>query len=65
MQVFVIAVSVALIVSFMCSILESVLLSLHHAQVEVMAEKRKASGRILKAFKERIDIPISAILAKR
>jgi len=62
MQVFVVAVSVALIVSFMCSIFESVLLSMSHAQVEVLAEKGKASGRILKAFKERIDIPISAIL---
>lgn len=62
MQVFVIAVSVALVVSFMCSIFESVLLSLSPARVEVLAEKGKSSGRILKAFKERIDIPISAIL---
>ncbi len=62
MQVFVVAVSVALVVSFMCSIFESVLLSLNHAQVEVLAKKGKASGRILKAFKERIDVPISAIL---
>ena len=62
MQVFVVAVSFALIVSFMCSIFESVLLSLSHAQVEVLAKKGKPSGRILKAFKDRIDIPISAIL---
>lgn len=62
MQVFIIAVTVALVVSFMCSIFESVLLSLSRAQVEVLAEKGKSSGRILKAFKERIDIPISAIL---
>ena len=62
MQVFVVAVSFALIVSFMCSIFESVLLSLSHAQVEVLAKKGKSSGRILKAFKERIDLPISAIL---
>jgi CBS domain containing-hemolysin-like protein len=62
MQVFVIAVTAALVVSFICSIFESVLLSLSHAQVEVLAQKGKPSGRILKAFKERIDIPISAIL---
>jgi CBS domain containing-hemolysin-like protein len=62
MQVFVIAVSVALVVSFMCSIFESVLLSMSHARVEVLAERGWKSGRILKAFKERIDIPISAIL---
>ena len=62
MQVFVIAVTVALVVSFMCSIFESVLLSINHAQVEVLAKDGKRSGRILKGFKERIDIPISAIL---
>ncbi|MCG8370831.1 MAG: hemolysin family protein [Proteobacteria bacterium] len=62
MHVFVTAVAVALVVSFLCSIFESVLLSISRAQVEVLVEKGKASGRILKAFKERIDIPISAIL---
>ncbi len=62
MYVFATAVGVALVVSFMCSIFESVLLSLSHAQVELLAKKGKPSGRILKAFKERIDIPISAIL---
>jgi CBS domain containing-hemolysin-like protein len=62
MHVFLMAVGVALVVSFMCSIFESVLLSMNHAQVELLVEKGKASGRILKAFKERIDIPISAIL---
>ncbi len=62
MEVFVAAVSLALVVSFLCSIFESVLLSLNHAQVELLAEEGKPAGRILKAFKERIDIPISAIL---
>ena len=62
MQVFIVAVSVALIVSFMCSIFESVLLSINHAQVELLAKQGRPSGRILKAFKDRIDIPISAIL---
>lgn len=62
MHVFATAVSVALVVSFMCSIFESVLLSLSHAQVELLASQGKPSGRILKAFKDRIDIPISAIL---
>ena len=62
MQVFVIAVTVALVVSFMCSIFESVLLSMNHAQVELLARQGSRSGRIFKAFKERIDIPISAIL---
>jgi CBS domain containing-hemolysin-like protein len=62
MQVFIVAVTLALVVSFICSIFESVLLSISHAQVEGLVSKGKTSGRILRAFKERIDIPISAIL---
>ena len=58
MQVFVVAVSVALVVSFMCSIFESVLLSINHAQVEGLVEKGKPSGKILKAFKERTNSPV-------
>ena len=44
MQVFVVAVSVALVVSFICSIFESVLLSLNYAQVEVLAQQGRPSG---------------------
>ena len=62
MSVFVAAVTFALVVSFMCSIFESVLLSMNHAQVELLAREGHVSGKILKGFKERIDIPISAIL---
>jgi len=62
MQVFIAAVSVALIVSFLCSIFESVLLSVNHAQVESLVQKGKRSGRLLKEFKSRIDMPIAAIL---
>jgi len=62
MQVFIAAVSVALIVSFLCSIFESVLLSINHAQVESLAQQGKRSGQLLKEFKHRIDMPIAAIL---
>lgn len=62
MQVFIAAVSVALIVSFLCSIFESVLLSINHAQVESLAQQGKRSGQLLKKFKRRIDMPIAAIL---
>jgi CBS domain containing-hemolysin-like protein len=62
MLAFTTAVSVALIVSFMCSIFESVLLSVGHAQVEALAAKGKPSGKLLQNFKRRIDIPIAAIL---
>jgi len=62
MQVFIAAVSVALIVSFLCSIFESVLLSINHAQVESLAQQGTRSGQLLKEFKRRIDMPIAAIL---
>ena len=62
MQVFIAAVSLALIVSFLCSIFESVLLSINHAQVESLAQQGKRSGLLLKEFKRRIDMPIAAIL---
>ena len=62
MIIFVAAVSVALFVSFFCSIFESVLLSIGHAQVESLVRDGKRSGRLLQDFKRRIDVPIAAIL---
>jgi len=62
MQVFIAAVSLALIVSFLCSIFESVLLSINNAQVESLTQQGRRSGQLLKEFKHRIDMPIAAIL---
>ncbi len=62
MQIFIVAVSVALIVSFLCSIFESVLLSINYAQVESLAQQGKRSAQLMKEFKQRIDVPIAAIL---
>jgi CBS domain containing-hemolysin-like protein len=62
MLAFAIAVTVALVVSFVCSVFESVLLSLNHAQIEALAAQGKSAGRLLRAFKRRIDVPIAAIL---
>ncbi len=62
MLILVTSVTVALVVSFLCSIFESVLLSIRPAQIELLVSKGRASGRILKEFKERIDVPIAAIL---
>ena len=62
MLIFVTAITVALVVSFLCSIFESVLLSLTRPQVEIMVSKRKAAGSLLSGFKENMDIPIAAIL---
>jgi CBS domain containing-hemolysin-like protein len=62
MQTFIAAVSTALIVSFICSIFESVLLSITTAQVESLAASGAKAGRLMRRFKERIDVPIAAIL---
>ena len=62
MQTFIAAVSCALIISFLCSIFESVLLSINTAQVEKLANSGSRSGRLMRRFKERIDVPIAAIL---
>jgi len=62
MLLFVTAVTVALVVSFLCSICEAALLSINHAQVEELDRSGRRAGRILKEFKRRIDTPIAAIL---
>ncbi|NCF52274.1 DUF21 domain-containing protein [Gammaproteobacteria bacterium] len=62
MLIFITAVSVVLVVSFLCSIFESVLLSLTRPQIEVLVQREKRSGRLLSKFKENMDVPIAAIL---
>lgn len=62
MLLFVSAVSVVLVISFLCSIFESVLLSLTRPQIEVMVRAKKRAGRLLAGFKENMDVPIAAIL---
>lgn len=62
MLLFITAVLVVLVVSFMCSIFESVLLSLTRPQIEVMVRDEKRAGHLLSGFRDNMDIPIAAIL---
>jgi CBS domain containing-hemolysin-like protein len=62
MLLFVTAVSVVLVISFLCSIFESVLLSLTRSQIAMVGQRRKQAGRLLRGFKENMDVPIAAIL---
>ena len=62
MLLFITAVSVVLVVSFLCSIFESVLLSLTRPQIEVLAKRKKHTGKLLSGFKDNMDVPIAAIL---
>ncbi len=62
MTVFLISVFSALIISALCSLMESVLLSITPVQVAELAEESPKIGAIWKDFKRSIDGPISAIL---
>jgi len=62
MYIFVAAVTTALVVSFLCSIFESVLLSISPARVEALASDGRRAGQLLRDFKSNIDVPIAAIL---
>lgn len=50
-------------VSFLCSILEAVLLSISPSYVAVQEKEHPATGKILKQLKADIDRPLSAILS--
>jgi CBS domain containing-hemolysin-like protein len=58
----IIYVSVALGVSFLCSVLEAVLLSVSVSHVEVLSEMGARAGRLMQKHKGNIERPISAIL---
>lgn len=62
MLIFVSAVAVVLLVSFLCSIYESVLLSITRPQIELLVQKGRQAGALLAGFKDNIDVPIAAIL---
>lgn len=52
----------ALGVSFLCSLLESVILSVSWPHINLLIKKGKKGGQLLKSLKENIDRPLAAIL---
>ncbi len=54
--------ALALLVSFLCSMMEAVMLSTSASYVEILASKSKG-GQLLKKLKSNVDRPISAILS--
>ncbi|MCI5133292.1 MAG: DUF21 domain-containing protein, partial [Candidatus Electrothrix sp. EH2] len=56
------AVSLAILISALCSVLEAVLYSLPMSRIEMLGETRPASAAVLKKLKDNIDQPITAIL---
>ena len=55
-------VGTSLAISFMCSILEAVLLSVNHSYIAVLQRRGHRAGDILNRMKRQIDEPIAAIL---
>lgn len=55
-------VGTSLSVSFLCSVLEAVLLSVNHSYVAVLQGRGDRAGEILARMKRQIDEPIAAIL---
>ncbi len=53
---------VSLAVSFLCSILEAVFLSVNHAHVALLRDQGHRAGTLIQKMQKRIDEPISAIL---
>lgn len=62
MTLLLIYLAIAIGVSFLCSVLEAVLLSVSPSFVEDMAERRPAAGRMLKQVRTRLDESLSSIL---
>ncbi|HKK09884.1 MAG TPA: CNNM domain-containing protein [Bacteroidales bacterium] len=62
MELLLLYLFIALGFSFLCSMLEAVILSITPSYVNVLADKGTRSGKLLKRFKDNIDKPLSAIL---
>ncbi len=58
----IITVTVALAISFICSLMEAALLTVSLPYVRYLAESGSRRGKLLLQFKERLGIPVSAIL---
>ena len=53
----------ALGVSFVCSLLEAVLLSTNPSYIETLVQKQKRSGKLFRDFQREIEVPLAAILS--
>jgi putative hemolysin len=62
MTTLLLVVGISLGISFLCSILEAVLLSITHSYVAVLQDEGHPVGELLARMRKRIDEPIAAIL---
>ena len=62
MTVFVASIAVALVVSFLCSLMEAALLSLTPAQIARLGDRHPRTAELWRSFKSNIEKPIAIIL---
>ncbi len=62
MTLFLIYLAIAVVISFICSILEAVLLSISPAYINIQVQDGHKAGLALQKLKDNIDRPLSAIL---
>lgn len=62
MVVFLISCTIAIVVSFLCSLAEAVLLSLNPMRLETLKQQGKAQAAVLLGMRQNIGRPIAAIL---
>jgi CBS domain containing-hemolysin-like protein len=62
MTLFLASVAVALVVSFLCSLMEAALLSLTPAQIARLGERHPRTAELWRSFKSNIERPIAIIL---
>lgn len=62
MMIFVLSVGTALFASFLCSLLEAILLSYSPSQIAALEAKRPDVGKIWRSFKTNLEKPIAVIL---
>lgn len=62
MTLLIVYAMIALVISFLCSIAEAVILSVRHPFIETLRQAGKRAGPVLLDLKERINQPLAAIL---
>lgn len=62
MTLLILYVFIAIVISFLCSILEAVLLSVNSAYITMLVNNNKKSGKLFMQWKQDIDKPLVAIL---
>jgi len=62
MTLFIASVTIALVVSFLCSLAEALLLSLNSTRLETLKRQGKGYARVWISMKQNVDRPIAAIL---